>query len=544
MKFNQSKLIYFGVVLFFYFLTALPFFGIWFLPDDFVSIYGSMQNPLKLLFSREDYALFNRWFFTPLLPISFKLDGHLFKLNPIGYHFHNYLVILMNAIVIYKIARFYLPGFYSLLSSLFFLFSIPAFVNIGALSWRHYIWGSLFTLLSFYLYKRFEQTNIRKFLISSIMCYLIAILFKSAFAPLPLAFFLLSKLRPSKRIKIFGIYMCIFLFYLIWRVYILGGFGGYFFIPSPTVSESIFTILFKIPYIISKTIWKIPFFIYFISIGLCFIKPRLGICIFLMSLLSISPFIFTTVDNSYGFAPRFILLSAIISIAISFLIYYISRKIKNDLKNYVVSFMCALILVLQVMDLPKAFSELNIQGKFVKNTCQRLSNQKFKIVYDRYVWIYNYFYLVKNQFFKKELNLVGIGTLTRNNLALDLYLYQKYICSLSEEDNIFIPSQGKVLKYRDLRKMLGTLERKQMLKKPDIRLNIKSHILKATIVDKRTDGMFKAYFFSRLGEKNIIFYGIPINKKSFSCPIRKGEQILFLFISPGKKFSVPLVFRG
>lgn len=263
-----------------------------------------------------------------------------------------------------------------------------------------------------------------------------------------------------------------------------------------------------------------------------------------MSLLSISPFIFTTVDNSYGFAPRFILLSAIISIAISFLIYYISRKIKNDLKNYVVSFMCALILVLQVMDLPKAFSELNIQGKFVKNTCQRLSNQKFKIVYDRYVWIYNYFYLVKNQFFKKELNLVGIGTLTRDNLALDLYLYQKYICSLSEEDNIFIPSQGKVLKYRDLRKMLGTLERKQMLKKPDIRLNIKSHILKATIVDKRTDGMFKAYFFSRLGEKNIIFYGIPINKKSFSCPIRKGEQILFLFISPGKKFSVPLVFRG
>jgi len=205
MKFNQSKLIYFGVVLFFYFLTALPFFGIWFLPDDFVSIYGSMQNPLKLLFSRENYALFNRWFFTPLLPISFKLDWHLFKLNPIGYHFHNYLVILMNAIVIYKIARFYLPGFYSLLSSLFFLFSIPAFVNIGALSWRHYIWGCLFTLLSFYLYKRFEQTNIRKFLISSIMCYLIAILFKSAFAPLPLAFFLLSKLRPSKRIKIFDI---------------------------------------------------------------------------------------------------------------------------------------------------------------------------------------------------------------------------------------------------------------------------------------------------------------------------------------------------
>ncbi len=119
---TRINLISFFLIPLFHILVALPFFGIWFLPDDFVSIYGSMQNPLKLLFSREDYALFNRWFFTPLLPISFKLDGHLFKLNPIGYHFHNYLVILMNAIVIYKIARFYLPGFYSLLSSLFFSF--------------------------------------------------------------------------------------------------------------------------------------------------------------------------------------------------------------------------------------------------------------------------------------------------------------------------------------------------------------------------------------------------------------------------------------
>jgi hypothetical protein len=200
-------------------------------------------------------------------------------------------------------------------------------------------------------------------------------------------------------------------------------------------------------------------------------------------------------------------------------------------------------LILQIIDLPKAFSELNTQARSIKNTCHRLSNQQIEIVYDHYVWIYNYFYLVKSQFFKKELNLVGIGTLTRDNLALDLYLYQKYICLPSEEDTIFIPSQGKVLKYKHLKKMLETMDQKQILKKPDIRLNTTSHILKVKIVDKRTDGVFKIYFFSRLGKQNVMFYGMPIQKKSFSCPIRKGEQILFLFISPDGKFSAPLVFR-
>lgn len=540
----KPKLIYLlGLVLPLHFLTALPFFGIWFLPDDFVSIYGSMQNPLKLLFSRETYALFNRWFFTPLLPISFKLDWHLFRLNPIGYHFHNYLVILMSALVIYKIARFYLPSFYAFLSSIFFLFSIPAFMNVGALSWRHYIWGCLFTLLGFYLYKCFEQTNIKKFLVYSITSYFIAILFKSAFAPLPLAIFLLSELRPYKRLKIFSIYMSVFLFYLAWRFYILGGLGGYFFIPSLTVLDAILAVLFKIPYTISKNIWGIPFFIYFISIGLCLLRLKLGITIFFLSLISISPFIFTSIGKSYSFAAKFMVLCTVMSLALSFFIYHITTKLRKDLQNYVCPLMCVLILTSQLINLPRAFSELNTPAKFIKSTCYKSLNQHIKVLYDPYVWIYNYFYLVQSQLLKEKLSLIGIGTIDRDALPLDLYLYQKYIDSLSESDVIFIPSQSKVLKYRNLKGILKTMEQKQILKKPDIRLNSQSNILKAKIVGTKANGFFKAYFFSRLGEQNIMFYGIPINRKSFSCPIRRGEAVLFLYISSDGKFSEPLLFK-
>ena len=542
-SFAKSNLIYIGLALFFHLLVALPFFGIWFLLDDFICMYGSMQNPLKLLFSRETYALFNRWFFTPLLPLSFKLDWHLFRLNPFGYHIHNYLIILINSLILYKIARFYLPGFYSLLSSIFFLFSIPAFVNIGALSWRHYIWGCLFTLLSFYLYKRFEQTNIGKFLISSIMCYFVAILFKSAFATLPLAVFLLSKLRPSKRIKILGIYMCVFLFYLIWRIHILGGIGGYFFIPSPTVSGSIFTILFKIPYTISKTIWGVPFFIYLIPIALFIVRKRLGIAIFFLVLISISPFIFTRADESYIFAAKFILTSAIVALALALLTYYLI-KVREGLKNYICLLMCILILTLQMINLPRAFSELNLLSQSIKSTCSILSSQKIKVIYDPYVWIYNYFYLVKGRPYKRRSKLIGIGALDKGDLPLDLYLYQKYVGCLSNADAILIPSKGEILKYMSLKRAINEKGKEQTLEAPKIILNCKSNLLKAKILDKASMGSLRLYLLSQLGEGNIMFYSVPINKKSFSFPIRKGEVLFFFFVSCDGRFSKPLIFRN
>ncbi len=543
-RLTRPKLIYLlGLVLPLHFLTALLFFGIWFLQDDFISIYGSMQNPLKILFSRETYALFNRWFFTPLLPLSFKLDWHLFKLNPWGYHLHNYLLVLANGLIIYKIARLYLPHVYSFLSSIFFLFSIPAFMNVGALSWRHYSWGCLFTLLSFYLYKNFEKINLKRFLVFSITCYFIAILFKSVFTPLPLAIFLLSELKPYKRLKIFSIYICIFLLYLVWRIYILGGLGGYIFIPSSSFSDAVSIVLFKIPYTISKTIWGIPFFVYLIPIGLCLLRPKLGITIFLLNLISISPFIFTSIDESYILTARFIMLCTVMSLALSFLIYHITTKLRKGFQNYVCPLICVLILISQLINLPKAFSELNTPAQFIRSTCHKLFNEHIKVLYDPYVWIYNYFYLVQSQLLKEKLSLIGIGTIDRDALPLDLYLYQKYIGSLSESDIIFIPSQSKVLKYRNVKGILKTMEQKQILKKPDIRLNSQANILKAKIMGTKANGFFKAYFFSRLGEQNIIFYGIPIRKKSFSCPIRKGEIIFFLFVSPDGSFSLPLVFK-
>ena len=542
---NHFKLIgILSLVVSVHFLIALRFFGIWFLIDDFVPISTVLiYSPMEILFSRDAYALFNRWFFTPLLPISFKLDWYLFKLNPWGYHLHNYFLILANALVIYKITRLYLPPRYCLLAAIFFLFSVPAFINIANSSLRHYSWGCLFIFLGFYLYKRFEEKGSKKLLLFSIICYFIATLFKSVFILFPLAILALSQLDLHKRFKVFVLYTVIFLLYFLWRIHILGGLGGYTFIPTPDLLHAISTLFLNIPYIIGKTIWRIPFFTYFIFLGLIIIKPRLGIILFFLTLLSATPFIFTKPSETYSFTGKFILISAMVAIAMAFLVYYLAIKIKESFRPYFCYLICSLILILQVTNLPGAFREAYASSQFIKNTCHKLLEQDVKVLYDPYAWVYNYFYLVRSLQGEK-LSLIGIGTLDRNDLYLDLYLYQRYINSLSDSEFIFIAAKGKIFRYIELKKEVEALQEKETLSRPVIALKNKANLLSGRIMDKRVNGHFKAYLFSPLTERNILFWSIPIRRKAFSCPIRKGEIILFLFVSSDGRFSPPLIFKN
>lgn len=152
------------VLLLSHFLLCLPLLNVWFTGDTFVALSTIFSySPVEILFFRDAYALFNRYFFTPLMPISF-LDGYLFGLNPIGYHLHNYLALFLTALIIYKIARIYLPSSYAFLSALFFLFSTPVFFDIACLVRKHYNWGCFFVFFSFYLFKYFEKESEKRFL--------------------------------------------------------------------------------------------------------------------------------------------------------------------------------------------------------------------------------------------------------------------------------------------------------------------------------------------------------------------------------------------
>ena len=522
-----------------HFFLSWPFLNLWFTGDDFVALSTIFSyNPIKILFFRDAYILFNPYFFTPLLPISF-LDGYLFKLDPMGYHLHNYLALFLTALIIYKVARIYLPPKYAFLSAVFFLFSIPVFFNIGSLPHRHYNWGCFLVFLGFYLFKDFEKTGAKSILILSVLAYFCALLFKCVFAPFPLVILLLSECNFHKRMGIFMIYISVFFIYLIWRFYMLGGLGGYMFFPYPSVFQAISALFFHIPYETSKRIWLMPFFIYLVPIALFIIRPKIGAIFVSLIFMSEIPFIFAPIWPAYGLTGKFLTLLGIISIALCFLIYYVEKSFSH-FSYYLV---CGLILILQVVQLPQAFKEINATSSLVKNTCYRLSKGDIKVVYSHISWVYNYFFLVQHLMQKQMPHLIGIGALDRNNLPLDLYIYERYIDSFSPNDQILISSENKQLRYNDVKETIVMMRQRELLPKPNIKLNYKSHLLKVKIADKRAEGHFRLYFFATLNKGNNLFWSIPIRKKHFSCPIKKGERIVFIFVSADGKFSEPLIFK-
>lgn len=521
-----------------HFLLCLPLFNVWFTGDTFVALSTIFSySPIEILFCRDAYALFNRYFFTPLMPISF-LDGYLFGLNPIGYHLHNYLALFLTALIIYKVARIYLPSSYAFLSSVFFLFSTPVFFDIACLVRKHYNWGCFFFFLSFYLFKYFEKESEKRFLVLSLVAYFISLLFKSAFSPLPVVIFLLCNLKFTKRFGIFLLYISVLLLYLVWRFYMLGGIGGYMFLPTISFHHVISTVFLNIPYEVSKMIWLIPFFVYVVPIALFVMRPKVGVVFVALIFISISPFIFTTVWEGYTFTGKFLTLCGIISIALSFFIYYI----KNTFPRFPYYLICMLILGLQMVQLPKAFKEEKSHANMVKSTCHRLLEGDIKVVYDRSSWTYNYFFLVKHLQGKKMPKLIGIGALDRSNLPLDLYLYHRYIEPLSERDHIFIPCKNKDLRYMEVKEKIEMMQKKEVLPRPDIKLDYKEHLLKVKIIDKRK-GHFRMCFLATPNKGNTAFWSIPIRKKAFSLPMMKGDNMFFLFVSSDGRFSSPLIFN-
>ena len=152
------------------FLLSYKFFNLWFQPDDTSSMYAATKDILKLFFDRDTYLTTYKFFYTPLLPVAFKVDLTLFGLNPTGYHVTNLIAAFLCGIIGYKLNRLFMPRFESWAGTYLFLLSYPVITIVGWLSMTHYLWGTFFVLSSFYLFKKAEPRNLPSFLLSY-FCY-------------------------------------------------------------------------------------------------------------------------------------------------------------------------------------------------------------------------------------------------------------------------------------------------------------------------------------------------------------------------------------
>ena len=209
------------LVLIFYY----PLIGAGFMLDDPQHIWLSAANPVhKLLFDPSTYRYISPDNFTPMLGLTFKADAHFFKLNPIGYNIHSLFSLFLAASMFFILLEKYTRRIYAMAASVLFVIC-PATVSAsGWLSTRHYLEGFLFSLLCLYFFP--GKSPFRRAI--SVLCYVVAALYKEVYVVLPLVVFLLITGDIKSRIKRTLPLWAGLGLYLSFRFYMLSGtMGGY-----------------------------------------------------------------------------------------------------------------------------------------------------------------------------------------------------------------------------------------------------------------------------------------------------------------------------
>ncbi len=145
--------------------------------------------------------------YRPVVTISYFLDYHLWKLNPFGFHLHNLLLHIANALLLYSFIDLIGKNKHlSLLTSLLFALHPVNSEAVNLISFREDLLVCLFYLSSFILFIKLSAcTGKRKILLysASIILFLLALFSKEMAVTLPILLILydyIIKKDPGKKI--------------------------------------------------------------------------------------------------------------------------------------------------------------------------------------------------------------------------------------------------------------------------------------------------------------------------------------------------------
>jgi len=168
--------------------------------------------------------------YRPMMVLSFAIDYHYFKLNPIYYHLENIVFHIFNTILLYfLLCAIFNNSIFSFLSSLIFLTHPAQTEAISWISGRADVLFLFFYLLSFLLYVKYKEKPDKKYLFSlSPILFILAILSKEMAITLPLGLVLYELLLKNNKPKWeafskTGFYFIIAGAYMIYRYSLFGG---------------------------------------------------------------------------------------------------------------------------------------------------------------------------------------------------------------------------------------------------------------------------------------------------------------------------------
>ena len=172
--------------------------------DRYLSGTPAVQ-PISLTAAKEASTSFFIGHYQPLTILSYALDHHFYKLNPLGYHLTNLILHLLNSLLVFYLI-YLLSGNIGVSFITAILFGIHP-LHVESVAWvseRKDVLYSFFFLsscIAYLYYRRREHSS--KYYILSLFLFLCSLLSKSMAVTLPLLLLLMDyylKRKPSKTI--------------------------------------------------------------------------------------------------------------------------------------------------------------------------------------------------------------------------------------------------------------------------------------------------------------------------------------------------------
>jgi hypothetical protein len=165
--------------------TALS--GFW-LYDDPVLLVESIRQPAGAIFTDPaEYMHLSATTFTPFLLLSYKFDLMLHGFDTRVFYAHQVAMILAAAVLLFLLLRRYVADWYAAAGAAVFLTTWSTVYGARTLMIRHYVEGLVFALGALLAWRRSK-------LVASFF-YLLAILSKEVYAPIPLFFICESRFQ-------------------------------------------------------------------------------------------------------------------------------------------------------------------------------------------------------------------------------------------------------------------------------------------------------------------------------------------------------------
>lgn len=295
--------------------------GWWLNDDPQVLLHALRNSPAEALFNPVKWRELSSSNFTPLVTLSFDFDLLVAGMSARSFYRHQVLAILLAAVLLLILLNRHMDPILAVIVTATFIVAPMTVMAARSLMIRHYIEGLCLALGSLILFEKGtpKPDNRLRYDVGSALLYLLAILGKEVFYPLPLLFLMhargagqpwklvLKRLIPATVIALMA---------LGWRRAMLGSVGGYG--GAIEISE-----LFRLPWAVSSFITgSVPLMVRIVLAMIALtvlavsIKTDRGrtaaliLALFFIALLPLFP-VAGAIEPRYAFVPSVIVICAV-----------------------------------------------------------------------------------------------------------------------------------------------------------------------------------------------------------------------------------------